>query len=121
MWLLARNDDDGGAPPTLTLSAGVRVTCVGGGRIQHQPSISKIYIYGYSQAYGRCVRGGGGRGGHPGRCPAGRALISRPHVDAATLRLLAARRADHARTTEIVRRAFPHYGADGVTWSNEGY
>jgi hypothetical protein len=65
------------APP------GVALACVGGGRIQHDPSGGgRVYIYGFSQAYGR---------------------------------------ADHAAAAEIVRRAFPAYGAAAVTWSNDGY
>jgi hypothetical protein len=30
-------------------------------------------------------------------------------------------RADHSRTAELVRRAFPAYAADAVVWSNDGY
>ena len=30
-----------------------RAECVGGGRILHKPDVKSIFIYGYSQGYGR--------------------------------------------------------------------
>lgn len=30
-----------------------KATCVGGGRIRHDPSVKSLFIYGYSQGFGR--------------------------------------------------------------------
>lgn len=32
---------------------GCTATCVGGGRIRHDPKVKSLFIYGYSQGYGR--------------------------------------------------------------------
>jgi len=63
-------------------TAALAVACPGGGRIRHEPALGKVFVYGFSNAYGL---------------------------------------GDHAATCELIRKAFPAYRAEDVTWSNEGY
>jgi phosphohistidine phosphatase len=63
-------------------TAALSVTCPGGGRIRHEPALGKVFVYGYSNAYGV---------------------------------------GDHAVACELIRRAFPAYRPEDVTWSNDGY
>ena len=34
-------------------NTGIQFECVGGGRIEHEPSKKEILVYGYSQGFGR--------------------------------------------------------------------
>jgi len=63
-------------------TAALAVACPGGGRIRHEPALGKVFVYGFSNAYGL---------------------------------------GDHAAACELIRKAFPAYRAEDVTWSNEGY
>ena len=63
-------------------TAGLAVSCPGGGRIRHEPEQARTFVYGYSNAYGR---------------------------------------GDHELACELIRRAFPAFPAENVSFSNDGY
>lgn len=97
------------------------MTCIGGGRIKHGDE--SILIYGFSQAYGRCVRGDVMPA--PGVVRPFARRVWSPALTTHPTRQLPLpspyTSADHAKAAEMLRRAYPSYKLADIEWRNDGY